>query len=916
MIGETILHYKILEKLGEGGMGVVYLAEDTKLKRQVAIKFLPHQISANEEERKRFEIEAQAAAVLNHPNITTIYSIEETEKEIFIVMEYIKGVELKEQIKSGTISPDDTIKISTQMAEGLKAAHNEGITHRDIKSSNIMITNDGNVKIMDFGLAKLKGGSELTKIGTTIGTVSYMSPEQARGEEVDNRSDIWSFGVVLYEMLTGKQPFKGEYDHAIIYSIINESPMLTSESDSGEESRLQKIIKKCLQKNRDDRYQNFGEVISDLRSAKQEDAAKESIPVITKQAVSEKPIKRSLKKFIIPATLFAAIIAIAIIYLFNSNEEKPETIGRIPVAVADFVNLTGEKELDALSGMLITSLEQSRKLAVMSRSRMFDVLTQLNKSNASAIDETLGREICRQANIHALILPTIRKFGNVYSVDLKVLNPQEGEYLFTLNERDKGQEEIPPLIDRLSEKTRMELEENEAEIKTANQKVGEITTPNLDAYQHYFKGEEYLNKIQLDSAKEEFSKAIELDSTFGLAYYRLAYAMGWNSEQLSDKPLQKALQYIDRIPEKERYLVRAEQLRQEQGFAAGIPILKEMEKFYPHDKEMLFNIGDWAFHSEDYKTAKEYFDKLLAIAPHHQRTLYHYSSTLTKYYSDPDYFSGSLNLALQKAKDELKNNADSVNINLALAMIYLKMEKYEKAEEQIHNYAVNLEKYFEELSDPSILYSVYIYSGKYRRAIELINRGIEKAKQQQDIPTQVYSYLIEGDYERLGALGKASVKNTIQKIPPLLKRQYVPYAWENIAGLYASIGDYKRAGTILKIHTGQGAALPQIILLSSREECDEAQTIFDNFKNFHIPVYIKLRCMYALGKCYMNSGDLKKAEKIILEAQAIISGKTEPFRAMYHPRTFYWLGKIYEQMGKKDKAIKNYEKFLKLLGKC
>ena len=216
MIGKTILHYKIIEKLGEGGMGVVYLAEDTKLDRQVAIKFLPPHISANSDEHKRFEIEAKAAAALNHPNIATIHAIEEVDNELFIVMEYIPGKELKEEVRSKKLEVGKVLEIALQIAEGLQAAHEKGIVHRDIKSSNIMINEKGQVKIMDFGLAKIRGGAEITKEQSTLGTVAYMSPEQTRGEETDHRSDIWSYGVVLYEMVTGQLPFKGDYDQTLV----------------------------------------------------------------------------------------------------------------------------------------------------------------------------------------------------------------------------------------------------------------------------------------------------------------------------------------------------------------------------------------------------------------------------------------------------------------------------------------------------------------------------------------------------------------------------------------------------------------------------------------------------------------------------------------------------------------------------
>ncbi len=267
-VGKTILHYKILEKLGEGGMGVVYKAVDTKLNREVAIKFLPHHIAPGEEERERFKIEAQAAAALNHPNIATIYAVEEVDGETFIVMEYIRGRELKDIINSNLPKMLDMRKVldyATQIADGLQAAHEEGVIHRDIKSANIMITEKGQVKIMDFGLAKVIGGAELTKKHSTLGTAAYMSPEQACGDDIDHRTDIWSFGVVLYEMLMGQMPFCGEYDSAIIYSVLNEKPESITEKRTDVPFEIEQITYKCLQKNREHRHQTFDEVLNDLK---------------------------------------------------------------------------------------------------------------------------------------------------------------------------------------------------------------------------------------------------------------------------------------------------------------------------------------------------------------------------------------------------------------------------------------------------------------------------------------------------------------------------------------------------------------------------------------------------------------------------------------------------------------------------
>ena len=279
MIGQKILHYKILEKLGAGGMGEVYLAEDTKLNRRVAIKFLPKRIASNSEERQRFETEAKAAAALNHPNVAHIYSIEEADDQLFIVMEFVDGRDLKELIsnvrakQSGEMSQTASkvffenaslMHIATQIAAGLQAAHQKSIIHRDIKSSNIMITKDGRVKIMDFGLAKIAGHSDLTKTGTTMGTVGYMSPEQARGQEVDQRSDIWSYGVVLYEMLTGVLPFNGDYEAVTIYNILNEEPKAIQLFRKNVPNEITSLISDLLKKDLNQRVKSTKEILQRL----------------------------------------------------------------------------------------------------------------------------------------------------------------------------------------------------------------------------------------------------------------------------------------------------------------------------------------------------------------------------------------------------------------------------------------------------------------------------------------------------------------------------------------------------------------------------------------------------------------------------------------------------------------------------
>ena len=319
MIGQTILHYKILSKLGEGGMGIVYKAEDTKLDRIVALKFLPPHISANDEEKKRFIHEAKAAASLNHPNITTIHNIEEIDDKSFIVMEYIKGRELKDKIEAGPLPIDGTLNLAIQIAKGLQAAHTSGVVHRDIKSANIMLTDRSDVKIMDFGLAKISGKTKLTKEGTTLGTVAYMSPEQARGDEVDHRSDIFSLGVLLYEMLTGQLPFKGDYDPAITYSVMNEDPEPITALRTGIPMEFERIVNKCLQKEPSARYQGANELLVDLHKLKKEAETKE---LISKSTVETSQPKAPKPTYLVLATIGLTILTLVLGYLIFGRGPK------------------------------------------------------------------------------------------------------------------------------------------------------------------------------------------------------------------------------------------------------------------------------------------------------------------------------------------------------------------------------------------------------------------------------------------------------------------------------------------------------------------------------------------------------------------------------------------------------------------
>jgi serine/threonine protein kinase len=315
MVGQTISHYRILEKLGEGGMGVVYKAEDRKLKRKVALKFLPSNLMYAPEAKKRFLLEAQAAAALEHPNICNIFEIAEAEEQVFMVMSWVDGQNLKEKIDSGPIKINEILKIIVQAAEGLQEAHEKGTVHRDIKSANIMIDRKNQVKILDFGLAKLKDQTGLTRTGSRLGTAAYMSPEQAQGDHVDHRTDIWSLGVVLYEMLTGQFPFKGDSQQAVIYSILNREPEPVSSLRADVPVELERITNKALSKDPSERYQHAYDLVVDLR-----ELLPFSDPLKSKVIYKVKPQR---KWVIITSAIIIFLLAAGVGFLLIKQTQAP-----------------------------------------------------------------------------------------------------------------------------------------------------------------------------------------------------------------------------------------------------------------------------------------------------------------------------------------------------------------------------------------------------------------------------------------------------------------------------------------------------------------------------------------------------------------------------------------------------------------
>ncbi len=535
MIGNTILHYKILEKIGEGGMGIVYLAEDTKLKRKVAIKFLPRQITADDDDRRRFEIEAQAAASLNHLNITTIYAIEEEKDDVFIVMEYIDGIELKERIKSGEIQIDEAINIAIQIAEGLEAAHKKGIVHRDIKSGNIMITQEGKVKIMDFGLAKIGTGQQVTKLGSTIGTIAYMSPEQAQGETLDQRTDLWSFGIILYEMLTGTQPFKGAYDQAVIYSILNENPEFANIPGS-----LINILKKAIAKNPAERYQNAGLMLDDLKALTNDSQSKSFFKTVSFVKTS----KKSNLKWIVTTAVIIIIAAVTIFYLLSTKNVSTVNTqhNRKMIVVMPFENLGPQDEkyfADGITDEITSKLASIGNIGVISQSSA----EKLSKSNKST------QEIGKELGVDYILNGTIRWAKSGKNENRVRITPQltrvSDNTITWSDSYDRVLNDIFAVQNDIAQKVVDQLGGS-----FSNGQINKEVPPtnNLDAYDFYLRGLAYENrgvfsKSDIQNSIALFNKALKLDPKFAAAYAHLSKnktSLYWFYFDRSEKNLNEA----------------------------------------------------------------------------------------------------------------------------------------------------------------------------------------------------------------------------------------------------------------------------------------------------------------------------------------------------------------------------------------
>jgi len=584
--------YRILEEIGQGGMGIVYKAEDLKLKRCVALKFLPPHLMDSPDLKDRFLIEAQAAAALSHPNICVIYEVGETEDRPYIAMEFVEGETLKDRIKRGPLEPAEALDIASQVASGLGEAHGKGIIHRDIKSTNIMVTSKGQAKVMDFGLAKLYGGSSLTKSQTTLGTIAYMSPEQARGGELDGRTDIWSLGIVLFEMLAGKLPFRGDHDQTVIYSILHHEPEPLLKARPGAAPELAQIVGQALAKNPADRYQTMEELREDLA------AVAEGLKPLKAKRRARRRIFGLNAAYLLPAAL-AVILAL---FGLNVGGVRDRLLGprasparAIKMAVLPFANLTGDPEQeylnDGVTQEMITQLGRlhPQRLSVIARTSVMRY-----KKGDTPIDQ-IGREL----GVEYVLEGSAQREANRVRITAELIQVRDQTQLWA----DTYEHDLSGFRGVQSEVAQSVAKALALKLLPAEQtRLASARTVNPEVYEAYLKGMFYVsqnNPESFEKGMRYLHQAVEIDPAEPLAYIGLAegyITLGHGGAEL-----------IDSFP---RARAAAEQAL----------------KLNPNAAEAVGVLADVAFYYEwDWAKAEELFRRALELNPSLAMTHYHYA---------------------------------------------------------------------------------------------------------------------------------------------------------------------------------------------------------------------------------------------------------------------------------------------------
>ena len=943
MIGRTISHYEILGKLGEGGMGVVYRARDVKLGREVAIKVLPPHLGADPEAVKRFVHEAKAASALNHSSIGVIHEIDETgDGQTFIVMALYEGGTLRDRMDSGNLGVDEAITIASQIASGLAAAHEKGIVHRDIKPRNILLTRSGEAKIIDFGLAKLAGKTKLTREGSTLGTAAYMSPEQARGEEVDHRSDIFSLGTILYEMLAGEPPFRGEHEAAMLYEIVHEEPEAISEKCKDIDPRLCAVIEKSLKKDPAERYQSAAEMQDDLKGLQASHAE-----WATMRTYSGSRVGKSRKSLWIGIGS-VAIIAVVIGYIMMTGQEAGKLAApEMSIAVVDFRGISSS--IDTVTQMMLneslnTAMIQSCPIRVQSAEYVRECKRQLFGSTDPRAGEGHELDIARKGRATHLLAGSIGAIEGERVINWRLVDVGSGDGLKAGVVRSGRLDEM---VDELVKAVVSEL----AELSGHDEKVepvpvDRITTASSEAYEHYIRGRLYRNQQLPKKSLEELEAAVATDSTFALAYLELARLYFGVASVLPD--ITEARRYADaawrhasRLGIKDKMHLKAFQYGLDYQVVKEREQLDEIIELWPDDRETLQIIchraywwGENARGVEFGRRGLELYPEDISIGgPNYAESLRDLGMYQEAYRASVDYlekFPKEPN-----AWDELALSYASLGHPDSAEMAFGKVLELEPdwgeywrgyyvyfagdLERSISIFEGALDSGTVSLTDSiQILYTmthffllpaVYVEAGRYTDAV----RAMEEAGNLISADPSFWQFQAGYLYTLVGQADRAlEIADEMEKSDEIRSRifalRFKGRALVAAGDIAAARSEAARMHEVAKtagLFIDHPAYIVEAEIALAEKDYRAALRYLDEVRK--IGIYFKgmggVDYQVMLAEAHELAGDLEKAVAVNEEILDIYRG---------HALSHFELGRLYERLNRPEEAVPHYERFLEM----
>ena len=912
MIGETISHYQILSRLGAGGMGVVYEAEDTRLGRKVAIKFLPDELSTDAEAVQRFLREARVVSNLNHPHICTLHDIGSHHGKQFMVMELLDGQSLKDRISRSALSNDEVFELGAQMADALDAAHSQGVVHRDIKPANLFVTRRGILKVLDFGVAKLSQSTrspddldrtlaptdQLTSMGTTIGTVSYMSPEQARGQEIDARSDLFSAGVVLYEMATGQLPFQGTTVATIFEGLLTKQPAAPSTVRAGVSHDFDQIIEKALEKDRDLRYQSAAELRADLKRLKRT-AVDASRPVAPKRADGP----RWRKRMFVGAPLVTAALVGA--FLLYKQISIPALTEKDSVVLSSVVNRTGDTMFDdTLGEAFALQIRQSPFLNVVPDQQVQATLRLMSLEPMTPITADVGREVCQRAGAKALLGGTIAMLGSSYVITLNAQDCVRGSVFAEEQGQAPNKEAVLAVMGDAVSRFREKLGESLGSIQRYDAKIEEATTRSLEALKAYSQGLRTRRTTGDFDSVPFFRRAVDLDPEFALAYARLGtvYANLSQPEEARKMTL-RAYELRQKVSEVERHYIEARYFTTvEPDPQKALDVYRVWLATYPNDYTALVNSALLHKQLGDRSEAIRNLELSTQVAPDQPLAWVNLGQT---YFEVGDYESAKrvLNNALKLQ--------DSTGSRIGLYQIAIYTGDMKLAEEQVA--AVRGRR--DEVEMVAIRMFGAAYRGRFTEAAELAieyqNRmaALSRSPQAgQNLMALAISEALAGLHEQAKTRVRAAYDEGLLNEASLDERLVVAAITNDADAakelLPLTLEEHKKStGTGLRAVERERAirALAELANKRAKEAVELLEPVtFDT-------AHAELVNIWSIAK--LQVGDAAAAAKGLTWMN---SGDSRSNLSTSAPFAYATLARVQMQLGQKDEARKTYEKFFEI----